>query len=164
MRYAELLQQAFARVGAADTIEPGDQKALTDRVMGHTFDAVIMNWTTTPSPSGVRQVWGSASFARGSPFNAGGWSNAAFDAHVDSALKAAAPDATRGHFGAAYQAAIDDAPAIWLYEPLLVVGKSRRLVTGPLPVDAWWMSVPSWRVTGPRRAVTAADVARDSSR
>ena len=57
----------------------------------------------------------------------------------------------KAHFAKAYQFAVDEAPALWLYEPALVLGKSRRLVTGPIQPDAWWQSVRNWKVTGPRR-------------
>lgn len=160
MRYAELLQQSFARVGAKVTVDVGDQKALSDRIGGHTFDAALLTWTASPSPSGARQLWGSVSLAKSGVQNAGSWSNPVFDVQVDSGLAAMTAPAMRAHFRVAYQAAIDDAPAIWLYEPLLVAGMSRRLVTGPLRTDAWWQSVPSWDVTSaPRRSAAGGPTA-----
>ena len=151
VRYAELLQQAFARVGVKVAVELGDQKALVDRVTAHTFDAALLTWNGTPSPSGVRQLWGSKSIAKTGTQNAGSWSNATFDAHVDSGLAALSIAAAKAHFKVAYQAAVDDAPAVWLFEPMLVPGVSKRLVTGPMRADAWWQSIPAWDVTGPPR-------------
>ena len=150
-RYAELLQQAFARVGAKVSVDLSDQQALGARIGNHTFESALLTWTATPSPSGTRTLWGTKSMAKTGVQNAGSWSNAGFDAQVDSGLAAMAPAAARAHFKLAYQAAIDDPPAIWLYEPMLVPGMSKRLVTGPFRPDAWWQSIPAWTVTGPPR-------------
>ncbi len=150
VRYAELIQQALARVGVAVTINPLDQGAFRDRLSAHRFDAALFTWRSTPSPSGTRQTWGSRSYQAGSPFNAGGYRNAVFDAHVDSALAARDAAAARAHFRVAYQAAVDDPPAVWLYDPLLVAAANQRLVTGTFRPDAWWQSIASWDVTGPR--------------
>jgi ABC-type transport system substrate-binding protein len=156
-RYAELLQQAWREIGVAASVEPVDPSGLTDRLGKHRFDAAIFSWRATPSPSGARQTWGSAGYRPGSPFNAGGYQSAAFDAHVDSGLGVADVVAARAHFRAAYQTAIDDAPAVWLYEPMVTALAGRRLVTGEIRPDAWWQSIRHWDVTGPRRPGAAAD-------
>jgi ABC-type transport system substrate-binding protein len=98
----------------------------------------------------VRELWGTPGPARGSQ-NWGRWSNVAFDAQVDSALAATGADAVRAHFRAAYQAAIDDAPAIWLYEPRLYAGVHRRLTVGALRPDAWWSGVAGWSIDPAQR-------------
>ena len=151
VRYAELLQQSFAAVGAAVTVNVTDMAGFVDQLMTHSFDAMVFGWTATPSPSGARQTWGSRAFTKGSPFNAGGWQNATFDAAVANALTAMDLKNARAHFRVAYQTAIDDAPAIWLYESLDPAAASRRLVTGEFRPDAWWATVRSWDVTGPSR-------------
>jgi len=152
VRYAELLQQAFASAGAKVTVDATDMQAFRDKLVSRKFDAVLFSWTATPSPSSARQTWSSRAFAKGSIANAGGWANAVFDAQLDSGLAAMDPVRARAHFSRAYQAALDDAPAIWMYEPMVVAAASRRLVTGPFRPDAWWASVRSWDVTGPRRS------------
>lgn len=151
MRTAELLQQAWTAAGVKVTLDPLDPRALAERLGGWQFDAATLTWNASPSPSGLRQTWGSASHRKGSPYNAGGWANAAFDAQVDSGLADRSLAGAKAHFAKAYQFAVDEAPALWLYEPALVLGKSRRLVTGPIQPDAWWQSVRNWKVTGPRR-------------
>lgn len=156
VRYAELLQQSLAAVGAKVTVDLADMRSFVENLSTHNFDAIVFGWTATPSPSGARQTWGSRAFAKGSPFNAGGWKNATFDAQVDSGLVAMDLAAARAHFRVAYQAAIDDAPAIWLYEPLDPVAANRRLVIGELRPDAWWATVRLWDVTGPPRRPAAA--------
>jgi peptide/nickel transport system substrate-binding protein len=151
VRYAELLQQSFARAGAKVAVDQLDQPGLIGRIVQHTFESAILNWTATPSPSGTRQLWGTRTAATSPVQNAGSWSNATFDAHIDTALTAMTPAAVRAHFKVAYQTAIDDPPALWLYEPKLVPGMSKRLVTGPFRVDAWWQSIPGWDVIAPAR-------------
>ena len=74
-----------------------------------------------------------------------------FDAHVDSALAATSTTAVRAQFRVAYQAAIDDAPAIWLYEPRMFAGVNRRLSVGALRPDAWWSGVADWSIDPARR-------------
>lgn len=156
VRYAELLQQSFAKVGAKVTIDQADQQALGGRINEHKFDAALLTWTSTPSPSGARLLWGRMSIGPKGVQNAGSWASPSFDAHVDSGLAALSAPAVRAHFKAAYQNALDDPPAIWLYEPMLVPGINKRVVTGPLRADAWWQSIPNWDVTGPGRSSAAS--------
>jgi hypothetical protein len=56
----------------------------------------------------------------------------------------------------AYQALLDDVPGIWLYEPVFVAAASRRLELPTFRADAWWMSIPTWRVVGGVPAPAAA--------
>jgi peptide/nickel transport system substrate-binding protein len=151
VRYAELMQQAFRRIGVKAAIDLVDSPAFRAKLTSHDFEATIFTWRSTPSASGTRQTWGSRSFQAGSPFNAGGYRNAVFDAQVDSGLAARDLASARKHFREAYRAAIEDPPAIWIYEPFLVAGASTRVVTGALRPDAWWQSIPTWDVTGPAR-------------
>lgn len=155
-RIAELMQQGFARIGIEAKIEPLDGQAFGSRLNAHKFDAALFSWGTTPSPSGIRQTWTSAAYTVGSPYNAGGYANPVFDAQVDSGLTALDAPAARAHLRIAYQTAIDDPPAIWLYEPALPAAVSRRLVTGTWKPDAWWQSIAGWNVTGPARSRAAA--------
>jgi peptide/nickel transport system substrate-binding protein len=147
---AVLLQAQLKAVGAAVTIEQADFNAFLDRAHRGAFDALVGGVRTSPSPRGVRDLWGTPGPARGGQ-NWGRWSNATFDAQVDSALAATSTAAVRAHFRAAYQAAIDDAPAIWLYEPRLFAGLHRRLTVGPLRPDAWWSGVASWSIDPAQR-------------
>ncbi len=147
---AVILQAQLKAVGVAVTIEQADFNAFLDRAHRGAFDALVGGVRTSPSPRGVRDLWGTPGSDRGGQ-NWGGWSNAVFDAQVDSALAARSTSAVRAHFRLAYQSAIDDAPAIWLYEPRLFAGIHRRLTTGPLRPDAWWSSVASWTIDPAQR-------------
>jgi len=98
----------------------------------------------------VLQTWGSVG-ARPGGSNYGSYVSAAFDAQVDSAFATSDPARSRRHWLRAYQVAIDDAPAIWLFEPRLVAGAHRRLrVTGLRP-DGWWMRLAEWYIPAGER-------------
>lgn len=157
-RIAELVQQAYSRIGVEAKVETLDGKAFTDRLRTHKFDAALFSLSTSPSPSGLRQTWTSAAFRPGNVYNAGGYHNATFDAEVDSGLNALDVRSARAHLRGAFQEVIDDPPAVWLYEPALPAAVSSRLVTTHWNPDAWWQSIPSWDVSGPARsgAATAA--------
>ena len=147
---AVLLQAQFKAVGVRVSIEQVDFNAFYDRARRGAFDAMVSVVRTSPSPRGVRDWWGTRGPGRGAN-NWGRWSNASFDAQVDSALAATETDAVRTHLRAAYQAAIDDAPAIWLYEPRFFAGMHRRLTVGALRPDAWWSGVAEWSIDPAQR-------------
>lgn len=147
---AVLLQAQLKGIGARVTIEQADFNAFLDRAHRGAFDALVGGVRTNPSPRGVRDLWGTPGPGRGAQ-NWGRWSNATFDAQVDSALAATGTAAVRAHFRAAYQAAIDDAPAIWLYEPRMFAGLHRRLTVGTLRPDAWWSGVAGWTIDPAQR-------------
>ena len=147
---AVLLQAQLKSIGARVTIEQADFNAFLDRAHRGAFDALIGGAHTNPSPRGVRELWSTPGPGRGAQ-NFGRWSNATFDAQVDSALEARTATAVRAHFRIAYQAAIDDAPAIWLYEPRPFAGVHRRLNIGPLRPDAWWSGVATWSIDPAQR-------------
>ncbi len=147
---AVLLQAQLKTVGVQVTIEQADFNAFLDRAHRGAFDALVGGVRTSPSPRGVRDVWGTPGPSRGAQ-NWGRWSNATFDAQVDSALAATNTAAVRAHFRTAYQAAIDDAPAIWLYEPRMFAGVHRRLTTTALRPDAWWSDIAHWTIDRAQR-------------
>lgn len=147
---AVLLQEQLKQLGVEVTIESADFNAFIDKATHGAFDALMGGMRTTASPRGVRDVWGTPGPGRGGS-NWGHWSNAAFDAHVDSALAATTTAAVRAQFRIAYQAAIDDAPAIWLYEPRMFAGVHRRLHITPLRPDAWWSGVAEWSIDPAQR-------------
>jgi peptide/nickel transport system substrate-binding protein len=147
---AVLLQAQLKAVGVRVTIEQADFNAFLDRARRGAFDAMVSGVRTSPSPRGVRDWWGTPGSGRGAQ-NWGRWSNAVFDAQVDSALSASNVAAVRSHFRVAYQAALDDAPAVWLYEPRVFAGVHRRLTVGALRPDAWWSGIARWSIDPSQR-------------
>jgi peptide/nickel transport system substrate-binding protein len=147
---AALLQGQLRQVGAQVTIERLDLAAFNQRLQGRRFDAAVGGWHSDPNPVGVLQTWGRPG-ARPGGANFGAYESAAFDAHVDSAL--AAPDAARSQtqWLRAYQTAVDDAPAVWLFEPRNIAGAHRRLRVAGLRPDAWWARLGEWSIPAGER-------------
>ena len=154
MRFAEMIQEQLRQAGAQLRIEFLDGRALGQRFARHDYDAVINSLTTGLSPSGVRQSWTSTATPDG--FNTGGYSSLVFDAHVDSAIRSPNARDARTHYRAAYREIVDDAPAVWLYEPRLRAGVNARVVTGPLRPDAWWATLPRWSLVPSGRSAERA--------
>jgi ABC-type transport system substrate-binding protein len=92
--------------------------------------------------------------------NIGRYSNPAVDVQIDSAVTAKSRDIARAKYRAAYQLLLDDAAGIWLLEPIVVGAANRRVTIPPLRRDAWWASVPTWRVTGDPPNVAGDTAAR----
>ena len=143
--YAVIMQEQYRLVGVKMDVEKLDFPAFVERLHRHEFEAAMDNLTSSPSPSGVRQSWSTGAVNNGG-LNFGSYTNPVFDAHVDSALGARDARSAKAHYRAAYQTIITDAPAIWLYEPPQISGAQKRLRTGTLRADAWWLGVPSWSI------------------
>ncbi|MGH7663560.1 MAG: ABC transporter substrate-binding protein [Gemmatimonadaceae bacterium] len=156
MSMAVLLQEQLRRVGARVELETVEFTTFLARQAGKQFDAALGAWNLDPSFSGLRQNWMTEGQEGTGTSNFGSYSGAGFDALVDSALVAPTPGERSRLKAAAFQAIVDDAPAIWLYEPLLVAAAHRRIdITGMRP-DAWWAGIPEWSIAADRR------IARDS--
>lgn len=148
--FSVLIQEQLRLAGVKVNILNVDFGAMYAKLQKHDFDAAMGGLSATPSPAGVKQTWGSNA-ARVGGFNYGGYESKSFDADVDSAVVASAKSAAKAHYRAAYQTIVDDAPAIWLYEPPVRAGASARLNVGNVRPDAWWMGIPGWSVsTGTR--------------
>ncbi|MFI5310655.1 MAG: ABC transporter substrate-binding protein [Gemmatimonadales bacterium] len=157
-RFAVLIQEQLRQVGVKMDIDVLDNNAMGERFRARRFDAVFGGLVPTPSPSGIRQSWTSAAANPGG-FNQGRFRNPAFDAQVDSAVVARDQLTARRHYRAAYQLAIDEAPAIWVYEPPRFMGVNKRLHLTALRPDGWWLGLPEWTVASgsrvPRDTATA---------
>ncbi len=149
-RFAVLIQEQLRQVGVKVDLEKLEGKAWQERSAQHLFDATMGGWHATPTPTGIKQTWTSSATGKGG-LNWGRYQNGAFDAQVDSALTAASQLAARAHYRAAYQIIIDDAPAIWLYEPPLLAGANARVQLGLIRPDAWWMGIPGWSIAPGKR-------------
>jgi peptide/nickel transport system substrate-binding protein len=143
IRYGVLLQEAWRQVGARVNVDQVEQNVQLARMTSRDFDTFIGVWGTDPSPSGARQTWGGSS-ARSGGSNYGSYESAAFDALVDSAVNAASPARAVEYWRQAYQTIIDDAPAVWLYVPVVTAGMHARIRPVNLRADAWWAGLSEW--------------------
>ena len=148
---AVLLQEQLRQVGVKVDVEQLDFPVLIERERKRAFDAAIGQWNTQPSPGSVRGSWGTAGSQASSGNNYGSYENPVFDASVDSALASFDPSKRKAYFTRAYETIIQDAPAIWLAEPLPTVGYHSRLQLAPLRSDAWWAHIPDWSIPADKR-------------
>ncbi len=146
VRFSVLIEAQWRAAGAKVTVETVDGATFNERLKAGAFDAYMGGVTVTPSPSGIRQTWGVASYAQHSGLDAGGWSNPAFEAELDRALGASDEATARAGLAAAYRRLVDDAPAIFLYEARGAAGVNTRVVTGPMRADAWWATLDQWSI------------------
>jgi peptide/nickel transport system substrate-binding protein len=145
-RMGTLLQEQFRKIGAAVDLDEVDYGTFTSREAARDFDTELGNFHLGPSDAIIREAW-TTSAARSKAGNNSGWySNPIFDAYVDSATSTMDSAASRRYYTRAYSIANSDAPAIWLYEPRLVVGVHRRVRTGSIRPDAWWSNLADWDI------------------
>lgn len=148
---AVLLQEQLRQAGVKVDVEQLDFPVLIERQRKRAFDAAIGQWITQPSPGSIRGTWGTAGSRASSGSNYSSYENPIFDANVDSALSSFKPAARKAYFTRAYETIIQDAPAIWLAEPLPTVGYHSRLQLAPLRSDAWWAHIPDWWIPADKR-------------
>jgi peptide/nickel transport system substrate-binding protein len=148
-RMAVLLQEQLRQAGVKVSIDPADFSTFAARVEKHDYDAIVNSSHSDPSPSGARQIWETGGIKTGT--NTGSYSNPAFDALVDSALASFDFATRRSLLNRAYRIIADDAPAIWLAEPKMMIGVHRRVRLVGLRPDAWWQHVAEWWIPSGER-------------
>jgi peptide/nickel transport system substrate-binding protein len=151
-----LLQAQLRKIGVAVDLDQMDFAAFNNRLVNGDFDAALASWHLGTSPASVRILWTSTAVQNGQ--NYGAYTSRTFDSYVDSAIATFDPVQSKSFYMRAYQTAIDDAPAIWLYEPKLVIGIHRRIETRRFRPDAWWWSLADWSIPVSER------IPRDRSR
>lgn len=147
MRLGVILQAQLARIGARVTVDPEEAVAFVRRLGTGDFDAALGGWHTDPSPVTLRQSWGTAHGADLGA-NYGGYSNRSLDATMDSAAVAFDPARRAALFHRAYQTLVDDAPAIWLYEPRYVAVIRKGIEPVGMRADGWWANLADWQPVG----------------
>lgn len=156
MSLAVLLQEQFRRLGVKANIDAVEFTAFLDRVRNGRFDSWLGTWVTDASPGGIRQTWTSAGARGQDGQNFQKYMNPAFDVLVDSALASTSQERRRSYFQRAYQTIVEDAPAIWLAEPITVAGVHKRIRVEGIRPDAWWAGIDRWQIPQEQR------IARDS--
>lgn len=155
-QFAVLTQQQLRGVGAKVNIEQLDFSAFMNRQIQRDFDAVLGAWHVDPYPGSIVQTWSSAGARTKDGSNYGSYTSPTFDAYVDSALTSYSAAGRKRYFHTAYQTIIDDAPAVWLYEPRNVAGAHRRVQIVGMRPDAWWADLAQWWIPADQR------IARDN--
>lgn len=145
MKMGVLAQEQFRKAGVAVDLDQMDYGAFTDRLYKRDFETAMHNWHLGTSPASIRVLWTSDA-AAGNGNNLGAYRSSTFDAYVDSAVTTLDPARSRMFYNRAYQTVLDDAPAVWLYEPKLSLGIHKRIHTAPYRPDAWWYSLGDWYI------------------
>ena len=149
-QYAVLLQAALRKVGADVRLEESDFATFMAKQNTHTFDTEISLFATDPSVSGFKQTWSTAGISQeGSNFTA--YANPAVDALLDSATATFDPARTRAYARRAFEMIIEDAPAVWLYQPPTVAGIARRIRTSAMRADEYWAGMADWWIPADQR-------------
>jgi peptide/nickel transport system substrate-binding protein len=151
VQLAVLLQEQLRQVGAQVDVEQLEFPVVVERERRRAFDAAIGQWNTQPSPGSVRGSWGTMGSRASSGTNYSSYQNPVFDAYIDSALTSFDVAKAKAYFTKAYETIIQDAPAIWLAEPVPTVGYHSRLQLAPLRSDAWWAHIPEWWIPPDKR-------------
>lgn len=158
VKMAVLIQEQLRHAGVQVDVEQLALPAMIDKAGKHTFDALIGQWNTQPSPGAVRGSWGTAA-SRANGNNWGSYESPAFDAYVDSAVNSFDVARQRQYFTKAYETINQDAAAIWLAEPRQIFGYHSRLQLAGMRADSWWAHLADvWIVENGAERVTRREV------
>ena len=145
-RMAVLIQSQLRRAGVRANIEEMEYQAFADRQASRKFDATLGAWHVAANPSAIREVWTTRAAQRPDGRNYGSYSSPVFDAALDSATAARDRESALRFYTRAYQTIIDDAAAVWLYEPKTVIGIHSRIQTSGMIPGAWWAGLATWSI------------------
>jgi peptide/nickel transport system substrate-binding protein len=143
VQIATLVQEALRRVGIAVTVEQADMPAFVARLGSRRFDSAIQVFSSDPSPFGLREQWGRAAATSPGGANFTGWTNAQFDAQLDSAEVASAQDAP-ALVARAVATLLNDAPGVFLVQPRVAIALRRGVKPVGLRDDGWWTFLADW--------------------
>lgn len=146
VRAAVIVQEQLRTVGIEMPVDKRDGQAFGAARDGGDFDLIFGGWGTTPSPRSLRGTWVSRATPNAGRLNSGNYRDPAFDAAVLEALASSDGAVARARLRDAQRVIAEDVAAVWLYEnrPRAVV--HRRFVLPAWRADAWWRTLPSWRV------------------
>jgi peptide/nickel transport system substrate-binding protein len=150
-KYGTLLQEQFRKIGAQVDIDIVDgRNVFQERRKKGTFDAIMDSFSADPGPSGMKQQWTTAGIAlvRGevSGQNVIRYANPKVDALIDSATLTFDLQKSKAYAARASQAIIDDVPAVFLYDVVLVYALNRRVQPANLRPDEWWADLAEWSI------------------
>ncbi len=144
-RVAVLLQSQLRAVGITTTIASVEPGVFYARMSEGNFDTALNMWHADPSPSSIAAVWGTAR-GKDSGMNFGRYSNAPVDLLLDSASNAFDVASRSALLRRVHQNLVDDAAAIWLYEPRNFAAINRRIMSSAMRADAWWANIADWKL------------------
>lgn len=150
MRYAVMIQEQLKSIGVRLDIESLDFTGFVARLEAKTFDAAMMTTNADPARGGIKQNWATEGIGKGLQ-NQVSYSSRTFDALIDSAITTFDKRRADQYAHRAYQALVDDAPAVWLYDVLTIAGAQKRLRPEGMRPDGWWMGLADWWIPANER-------------
>lgn len=145
-RAATLVQEQWRQVGVALQLERADAARFEQRRRAGQFDVVFGLRRAAPGPRELRAQWGTLGENGWGAQNDGRYSNAAFDRALEAGLSARDPDAAKRQLHQAYSVLVNDAAAVFLYEPRTVTAVHKRFRIPAWRPDGWWRSLHEWSV------------------
>jgi peptide/nickel transport system substrate-binding protein len=149
-RLAELIQGQLKPHGIQVDVDAAEISVFQPRLFAGQFDAILNNWGLDPSPSSVRDQWGSAP-VKNRGRNLQLYSNPTVDAVLDSAIAEWDPARSRALYRRAYQLITDDVPAVWLFENRPFMAIHNRVQPHLGAPDAWWRNLRLWSIPASKR-------------
>ena len=150
VRMSVIIQEQLRQAGVKVDLEHVEAMLQQERMRKRDFDAYMGFLQADPSPNSIRQSWGGGGAAPGGS-NYGAYRNPTFDALADSGIASFDAAKSKGYWRRAYQTIVDDAPAVWLYEPRNHAGIHKRIRPAGIRADAYWAGLPEWSIPADER-------------
>lgn len=145
-RFVVLLQEQYRAIGVKASPLLLDINTLQERLPQKRFDSYLGGNSANPGLVGIRQSWMSNGEDNDLKYR-----SPVFDAYADSALSTFDLAKSRVYWARAFQQAVNDAPAIWLFEQRTPAVLHRRVIIPPLRADGWYYNLADWRVDPAQR-------------
>jgi peptide/nickel transport system substrate-binding protein len=149
-RYSVMLQDQLKKLGVQADLESPDNVTFLARSSAGDYDTELAGYNMDPSVSGLKQNWGTNAIGAGG-LNGLFYSNPKVDALLDSATTLFDPVKAKAAASRAYQTIVDDAPAVFLYDIVLIDAVNRRITTAPTRPDGWFQNLADWSIPSDKR-------------
>lgn len=146
-----LLQAAWKAIGVDAKLEDLEFNTYVTRMEAGKFDATMHALSPDPSPTDAAATFATPQKAGAWGTNYAAYSNKVVDAAFDSARVEFDAARSKAMYRRAYTTIIDDAAAIFLYEPKLVAGIHKRIDPGVLSKSGWWLTLGDWTIAPEQR-------------
>ena len=142
-RAALMLQEQLKQVGVDAEVVGQELNIFSTSQHSRKFDAALITWNDDPTPSTIRQTWLSRAIG---DVNYVGYGNPRFDALIMRAVYAPDRATAMARYHDAFTVIIEDAPGIWLWNPIQAAGIDRRYDNVTIRPDQWSATLAEWRV------------------
>ncbi len=143
-----MIQDQLRRIGVAMAITELDFTTTLERAADGRHDAWFGSYVSDPSPASIAEVWTSSGIGS---FNYGHYTNPAVERLVNEALNAGSLSHARALWHQVITAINADAPAVFVYVPVMMAGIHTRLDNVTLRPDQRAATLWTWRVNPARR-------------